>query len=231
MMRLHYLQHVSFEGLGNIENWAKENDHIISRTLLFNNDKLPPITDFDWLIILGGPMNVYDEKKYPWLINEKKFIMKAISNNKVVLGICLGAQLISDVLGSRVFQNVYSEIGWYPVSLTPDASSSSICKLPQRFMAFHWHGDTFELPPGCKKIAETEGCKNQAFEYNNKVVGLQFHLDSTIESIELLIKNCSEDMIEGKYTQTSDEILSRKTHVKEISNLMNLFLDNIFKSR
>ena len=70
-----------------------------------------------------------------------------------------------------------------------------------------------------------------SFEYNNKVVGLQFHLDSTIESIELLIKNCSEDMIEGKYTQTSDEILSRKTHVKEISNLMNLFLDNIFKSR
>ena len=106
-MRIHYLQHVPFEDLANIEKWAENRGHEVSKTLLFSGDGLPKLDKFDWLIIMGGPMNIYEHSKYPWLIKEKKFIGDVINDGKVVLGICLGAQLMADVLGGRVFRNEY----------------------------------------------------------------------------------------------------------------------------
>src|SRR5574341_657976 len=142
-MRLHSLQHEPFEGLANIEVWAKNKGHSITRTLLFNNEKLPQISDIDWLIIMGGSMNIYEEEKFPWLAEEKNFIAEAIANKKIVLGVCLGSQLIADVLGGKVSKNRHKEIGWFPVTLTKEARNSSIfSNLPEKFTAFHWHGDT-----------------------------------------------------------------------------------------
>jgi GMP synthase-like glutamine amidotransferase len=169
-MRLHSLEHEPFEGLANIEVWAKNRGHSISRTLLFNNEELPDIDDFDWLVIMGGSMNIYEEEKYPWLREEKNFIAEAIAGKKIVLGICLGSQLIADVLGGNVSKNKYKEIGWFPVSLTADAKNSPVFStLPRKFAAFHWHGDTFKIPPGAVRIAESEGCANQAFEYGRVI--------------------------------------------------------------
>ena len=227
-MRLHYLQHVPFEDLANIKLWARHKGHSVSRTLLFNDEKPPPVNDFDCLIIMGGPMNIYEEKKYPWLIREKRFIEKTIASENKVLGICLGAQLIADVLGSMVYKNKYKEIGWYPVLLTKEAKKSSVFyKLPKKFLAFHWHGDTFKLPSGCIRIAESEGCANQAFEYNGRVIGLQFHLESSPESINQLILNCSDELVEGRYIQTSEQILSNENNVREINRIMTLLLESI----
>ena len=227
-MRLHYLQHVPFEDLAKIKLWAEAKNHDISRTQLFNNKQLPKISDFDWLIVMGGPMNIYDEEKYPWLAKEKQFIKEAIASQKIVLGVCLGAQLIADALGGTVYKNNYKEIGWFPVSLTQEAKKSSIFNtLPDKFIAFHWHGDAFDLPPGATIIAENEGCANQAFEYNGRVIGLQFHLESSIEGIKLLIRNCGDEITEGKYIQTPDEILSLHDNLQEINGTMDLLLDNI----
>ena len=114
-MRLHFLQHVPFEDLAGIFSWVKEKGHSISGTLFFEDNKLPGLDEFDWLIVLGGPMGVYEEDKYPWLGEEKKFIKDAISADKIILGICLGAQIIADVLGGKVYRNKVKEIGWYPV--------------------------------------------------------------------------------------------------------------------
>ena len=140
------------------------------------------MSDFDWLIILGGPMNIYEEDKYPWLSKEKEFIHQAIASDKIVLGICLGAQLMADVLGGKVQRNVHREIGWFPVKLMPESKASRIFRvLPEEFMALHWHGDTFELPPGAVHTAESQACKNQAFELG-KAIGLQFHLESSLDS-------------------------------------------------
>ena len=125
-MRIHSLEHEPFEGLANIEVWAKKKGHSITRTLLFNNEELPDISDFDWLFIMGGSMNIYEEEKYPWLKREKNFIAEAISSKKIVLGVCLGSQLIADILGSKVTKNKYKEIGWFPISLTGEAKNSSI---------------------------------------------------------------------------------------------------------
>ncbi len=226
-MRLHSLQHEPFEGLANIEVWAKDRGHSISRTLLFNKEELPDIGDFDWLVIMGGSMNIYEEEKYPWLKEEKNFIAEAIANKKIVLGVCLGSQLIADILGGRVTKNKYKEIGWFPVTLTREAKNSPIFKtLPNKFFAFHWHGDTFKIPPGAARIAKSEGCANQAFECG-RVIGLQFHLEYSVESINLMLQNCGDEIVDGKYIQKQQEIESQYSNVAETQRILNLLLDNI----
>lgn len=229
-MRIHYLKHVSFEDMANIGVWAKDKGHILSKTELYNNDTLPQMEDFDWLVILGGPMNIYEEKTYPWLASEKEFIAQAIAAKKPVLGICLGAQLIADVLGAKVKCNDFTEIGWFPVALTEDAKSSQVfTNLPERFIAFHWHGDTFEIPSGAVRIAESGGCENQAFVYNDRVIGLQFHIEYSLESINSMLENCGDELVDGKFIQNEEKILGLKENLKETNHLLNSLLDNIEK--
>ncbi len=191
-MKMHYLQHVPFEDMANIEGWAQDRGYDISRTLLYEDEPLPDRDKFDWVIVMGGPMNIYDHDKYPWLARENGFIKAAIQGGKIVLGICLGAQLIADVLGGKVRRNSHKEIGWHKVSLTPAASRSKFFKvLPKEFTAFQWHDDTFTIPPGAMRTAWSEACANQTFECN-KAIGLQFHLESSRDSIDHLIENCSD---------------------------------------
>jgi len=108
-MGLYYLQHVPFEDPANIAVWAGKRGHSVSGSALYDGQQIPAPNQFDWLVILGGPMNVYEEQRYPWLTTEKKFIAEAIAQKKIVIGICLGAQLIADVLGARVYKNSQDE--------------------------------------------------------------------------------------------------------------------------
>jgi len=229
-MKIHYLQHVSFEDAANINIWAKEKGYEITYSRLYTNESLPLNDHFDWLIIMGGPMNIYEDKKYPWLVREKKYIENAIKDKKIVLGICLGAQLIADIFGGTVYRNKYKEIGWFPVSLAEGVcQTEKAFSLSKEFMAFHWHGDTFNIPKGCTKLAESEACENQAFEYNDHVIGLQFHLESSFDSVTKLIKNYSDELIEGKYIQTADHIFSKGKQFKDLYESMNLLLNNLDK--
>lgn len=225
-MRAHSLQHVWFEDLANIEPWLRKSGHAVSKTHLWNNERLPGLDELDWLIVMGGPMNIYEEKKFGWLVREKEFIRDAITQGKLVLGICLGAQLIADVLGGRVYKNEHKEIGWYPVRLSEAAKESKVLSvLPNGFTAFHWHGDTFNLPPSCKRMATSEGCLNQAFEYDQgRVIGFQFHLESSLESVRRLIQNCGEDLTKGEYIQTADDILLHQENFRNIERNMGEFL-------
>ena len=148
-MKLHFFQQVSFEDPAGIVHWAEIKGHDITFTHFWRDTELPKMRDFDWLIIMGGPMNVSEQKKCPWLAKEKEFIRNAIVENKIILGICLGAQLIAEILGSKIYKNRLPEIGWHPVSLTEDARCSLVFSvLPDNFIPFHWHGDTFTLPLG-----------------------------------------------------------------------------------
>jgi GMP synthase-like glutamine amidotransferase len=226
-MRIHYLQHVPFEDLANIESWAMSRGHDLSRTLLFSNEAFPDPSVFDWLIIMGGPMNIYEEDRYPWLAGEKEFISQAISRGKIVLGICLGAQLMSDVLGGKVTGNMYREIGWFPVSLTGDGKASAVFSaLPERFIALHWHGDTFSIPPGAVRTAESAACLNQAFVLG-RAIGLQFHLESSQDSIDHLLENCACELTGGPYVQKPQELAAPPERFAQIRELMARFLDRI----
>jgi GMP synthase-like glutamine amidotransferase len=227
-MRIHYLQHMPFEDPGNIIPWAEANGHSLSGTMLFKNQTLPDVSSFDWLIILGGVMNVYEHKKFPWLIKEKEFIDRTILNGQAVLGICLGAQLISDVLGGQVTRNLHREIGWFPISLTSDGRESALFSgFNDRFMAFHWHGDTFSIPPRAVHVVRGEACDNQAFQYGKRVLGIQFHLDYTREGVECMLNNCSDELIPGPYVQSPEMILSLDHRFQRTKKHLYSLLDSI----
>ncbi len=136
--------------------------------------------------------------------------------------------MVADVLGARVFQNRHKEIGWFPIELTRKAQTlPTFSFLPKEFTVFHWHGDTFELPQGAIRLAQSEGCQNQAFVYGERVIGLQFHLESTKESIRELVANCSDEIVEGKYVQRPDEMLSQEPNFRKINNAMHGILDRL----
>jgi len=214
--------------LAHIEVWAERRGSIVSGTKLFSGEQLPSIDDLDWLVIMGGPMGVHDEEQYGWLVDEKKFIEKAITAGKKVLGICLGAQLIAVVSGAKVYKNEYKEIGWFDVCKTSEAGKSRVfADLPESFRPLHWHGDTFDLPTGTRKLAQSSACSNQAFELNERVIGLQFHLESTPDSISKLIANCGEELTEGQFIQNAGQITSQNNNVKQINQLMEILLDNL----
>lgn len=225
-MRIHHLQHVSFEGLGTIESYFLRRGHQLSSTHLYMGHSLPSINEFDWLIVMGGPMGVYDEIKFPWLTEEKRFIQKSIRSGKVVLGICLGAQLIADVLGAKVFKNEYHEIGWFPIERTIDTNKSILGDVfPKTLDVFHWHGDTFEIPRGAHLLASSEACRNQGFIIEDRVVGLQFHLETTRDSAALLIENCRNELDRSKFVQDGKEILANEKKFFRINKIMRLVLE------
>ena len=227
-MKVHYLQHVVQEDVANLEKWAVERSYSISSTLIFAGQDPPQLKDFDFLIVLGGETDICEEK-YPWFVKEKKFLRRAIDGGKIVLGICMGAQHIAEVLGGRVRKNNYRKIGWFPLELTLEGTRSRIFGvLPKRFIAFHWHRDTFEMPLGAVRTARSDGCENEAFEIG-KTVGLQFHLESSMCSLEYLMNESREELEDGRFIQEPEEILAQARNLQEINRLMELFLDNMVK--
>jgi GMP synthase-like glutamine amidotransferase len=213
--------------MANIEVWANEKGYPVRKTLLHEGEELPLLSSFEWLVIMGGPMGVHDEKQYPWLVQEKKFIRQSIATGKIVLGVCLGAQLIADAMGGKVTKNPHNEIGWHKVLMADEARHSPIFQaLPHEFLAFQWHGDTFSIPTGARKLAYSEACQDQAFEIG-RAIGLQFHLESSKESIELLIENCGGDLTEGKYVQDAAKIRAGMDSLPNIKTILKQLLDRI----
>ena len=203
-MQVHILQHVSFEGLGSIAPFLDARRARITYTRFFEAHRLPDLGSIDMVVVMGGPMSANDEQTLPWLIEEKQFLRDAIVRGIPVLGICLGAQLIAAAMGAKVYRNPVKEIGWFPVQAVPVPTESF--RFPRECMAFHWHGETFDLPPGAVRLAESAGCKNQAFQLNRNVIGLQFHLETTIESAAALLENCRNDLDAGPYVQSEAEL-------------------------
>ncbi len=230
-MRLHYIQHVPFEDPGNILAWCEEKGHSVTGTRLYENEALPFLDSFDWLVVMGGPMGIYDEEEYPWLKDEKAFLKQAVEAGKVIIGICLGAQLLADVLGGKVQKNLHKELGWFPVSLTPIGWESPVFKaLPATFEALHWHGDTFRIPKDAYHIASSEACPNQAFVYDNRVIGLQFHIESTPEALEELVRHCGSELLEeGEYIQPPDVVLDSADKFEPMKKNLFTLLDSLYE--
>ena len=225
-MKIHYLQHAAFEGLGSIEDWIRDRSHEYSWSRMYMNEGLPEISAIDYLIIMGGPMSVDETDQYPWLINEKEYIKTAIDNNLPVLGICLGAQLVAAALNARVRKNPHREIGWYPVSRATELAGHPLARVfPEQLEVFHWHGDTFELPETALRIAGSGACSNQGFICRDRVIALQFHLESTADSVKQLIDNCGDELTDAPYIQTAELMLSDDSRFRRINDLMFKILD------
>jgi GMP synthase-like glutamine amidotransferase len=230
-LRIHCFQHVAFEGLGYIETWATQNGHILSSTKFFEEEfTFPNLSDFDWLIIMGGPMGVYNEEKYAWLKSEKEFIRNSIEADKTVIGICLGSQLIASALGAKVYPNKEKEIGWFPLTKTNEGKANPfISDLPDEFTTFHWHGDTFDLPNGATHLLKTDICPNQAFLYKDNVIGLQFHLEVTEQTIALMLENGASELKNSNFIQSIEEIQTGKRYIGQSNEIMKTILEQLTK--
>ena len=208
-MKIHWFQHVPFEGLGAIEGWLLARGHTLTCTRFYAGEAAPATVDgFDWLIVMGGPMNIYQYRDYPWLRAEKRVIRDAVLAGKRVLGVCLGAQLIADTLGGKVYQNDHREIGWFPVTAVPEGKDSPFA-FPASTVVFHWHGDTFSLPPGGVWLARSAGCEHQAFAVGAHVLGLQFHVEMKPLDVARIAKKCAGELTPGLFVQPAETIIAR----------------------
>lgn len=223
-MRVHYLQHVPFEGPSMVFEWAKSNGYSIDGTEFYKNDyKLPATRDFDMLVVVGGPMSVNDDALYPWLVEERAYIKKAIDSGKYVLGICLGAQQIAKALGAEVKPSRCKEIGWYPIALTDQALGLSLFNgLNTAMTVFHWHSETFDIPDGAIALARSRLCANQGFLYQSKVLALQFHIEMDAEAIQKLVEECSAELLSEEGIQEKHMIIREAEHYHSRRTLFQL---------
>jgi GMP synthase-like glutamine amidotransferase len=227
-MRVHVLRHVEFEGPAMIAEWAAERGHSLSESMASDGD-LPATGDVDLLVVMGGPMAADDLEGNPWLEPEIACIRDAIDGGRLVLGICLGAQLIAAAAGGSVRRNAYREIGWYPVRRTAASARDPLfAAFPDVLVVGHWHGDTFELPDGIEPLLSSDACANQAFSLaDGRVVGLQFHLEWTVEALESLVDACIDELsVSSPYVTTAAEMLSHaERHVASCRAALWMLLD------
>ena len=192
-MAILIVKNITTEGPGTIGDFLRKKDIPFRVIELGSGELPPPLEKFSTLIVLGGPMGVYEMSKYPHLMVESRIIREAINRDMKVLGICLGSQMIAHCLGADVYPGPEKEIGWYHIELTGEglkepfmrklAIHPGVGDFWRKFQVFHWHGDTFDLPPEAVLLASSARYKHQAFRFGNKVYGFQFHMEVTKDVI------------------------------------------------
>jgi GMP synthase (glutamine-hydrolysing) len=194
-------QHDPFEDLGFFAEVLEKHRASYRVIRLFHGEM--PAEDWERiqaLIILGGPMTCYDEEQFPFLRWEKRIIRAAIDDGTPILGVCLGAQLIANTLGTAVYPGPVKEIGWSPIAITPHGQVDSLLGyLPENATVFQWHTDGFDLPPGAIRLASSINYVNQAFRLGKNIYGLQFHLEVTPRMIARWIAERSKDLAHAPY--------------------------------
>lgn len=206
-MRIHILQHVPFEGPGYIADWIQEKGHTLTLTRFYDGDVLPNVEEIDALVILGGPMGIYDDHQYEWLHDEKVFIFDYLETKKPILGICLGSQLIAHILRTPIYKNREPEIGWFPIHFTDEAKNTIFAGLNEPMTVLHWHGDAFDLPYGATLLASSDATKVQAYILDQHILGLLCHFEMRPENIKALLSNSAKDLnLPGSYVQKENQI-------------------------
>lgn len=226
LTRMAVLQHVPFEGPAAIADWAKERGVPITIAHLYAGERLPELASFDMLTVMGGPMSANDEAKLDWLNPEIALVRQAMDGGKIVFGVCLGAQIIAKASGARVYGGRHKEIGWFPVQKT-SADHPAFADIPATFTPLHWHGETFDLPYGAHRLAQTVATPNQAFAIGGRVLGLQFHMEATPESVSELVESEAGEIGPGDFEQPPGAILACISNCAAIRPLLDRVLDNL----
>jgi GMP synthase (glutamine-hydrolysing) len=227
-MKIAVLQHAAFEGPGEIASWAEKRGHDVRIHHLYRGDAVPALGDFELLVVMGGEMNIYQYRDWPWLKPESEFIKSALENGKRVVGICLGAQFLADALGARVVQNPDYELGWLPITWTSEARAA-FPELTANANVLHWHGDTFNLPDGAIRLAVSEGCPEQGFLIPGKCLALQFHMEVDPDLVKLYVQSQGE-WPAGKFVQKQETILAEaKMHCARNRELLHGMLDQFVR--
>jgi GMP synthase (glutamine-hydrolysing) len=229
-MRLHLLEHDPLDlSNTNMTQWAQEKGYPLTHTYVCNNEPLPSIDDFDWLMVMGGSPHAWEEDVNPWLAEEKTLIARTLESGKVIVGVCFGAQLLAEALGGKLFANSQKEIGWYEVTLTSEGQNSFLFShLPTRFVSFHWHSDHFSLPHGCTRLAYSEPTANQAYICQGRpVVGLQFHPEYTRDMVRHFAAEEGHQWVKDRFVAGQETVLDQTDKIPDTYWLMARLLDNI----
>lgn len=224
-MKAQIVQHVECEGPGYLEEFLHDNGIEYEIVRMYEGEQLPD--NFDALIVLGGPMNVYEEERYQYLKRLNTTIKNFVIAGGLYLGFCLGGQLLAKALGAKVRRSQTKEIGNFEIQLTDGGVEDPLFKgFDTVFPALEWHGDTFEIPERALKLGESELCANQAFRFKN-AYGLQFHLEATPEMLAEWVKVYEDELTEeGIDAAALIEETKRKADIyRESSNRLftNLF--------
>lgn len=187
----------------------------------FQGDSIPENLG-DGLLVLGGPMGVYEEPHYPWMKAELRAIRKALDASLPILGICLGAQLLAHAAGAQVFRGALPEVGWRPIALTEDGKQDVLLKgLPDRFEVFHWHGDTFTLPPDARLLAGSDWFPHQIFKVGDKAYGFQCHLEVTAEMVKSWAQLYAKELVPAggptPVEQVEGDLVRRAAQLKPLA--------------
>ncbi|WP_022660420.1 type 1 glutamine amidotransferase [Paucidesulfovibrio longus] len=227
-MKIKTLMHVPFEGPAAIADWAAEGGHSLDETHLFDGARLPEQGEFDLLVCMGGPMGAADDEQYPFLPPERALLAETVRLGKPVLGICLGAQLLSLALGGALSRNRMPEIGVFPVQLSEKAQELELFKgFPESFDVLHWHGDTFSIPAGATLAASSVACAHQAFVHGKNAVGLQFHIEATPASLERMIEHCCDELQEADFVQSAETLRAHAPALAAMNPLLFGLLDRL----
>ncbi len=218
-MRIHCLLNAENPGTY-FPTWATSHGHSWECSLVPDAGVFPPASAIDCLVVLGGPMSAWEEEKHPWLSAEKRYIEEFLGVGKPVLGICLGAQILAEIMGAKVYRGPHLEIGWFPIEFAPEARDTWLEEiLPDRFETFLWHGDTFDLPDGGVRIARSTAYENQGFVWN-QVMALQFHLEVRPEWVRMLVERDADQLIASTYVQSMKTVLSKPESLYRQNNML-----------
>ena len=215
-----FVQNTRIEGSGNLGDLLSSDGYKI-QSVHAKKEKIPD-SDFSLIVILGAPESANDT--LPYLQKEQDLIKKSVEHQKPVLGICLGSQLIAKTFGGKVYQGPKKEIGFYN-DLIAESKSKLFSGFKNPFTVFHWHGDTFDLPMGAKRLAYSQIYQNQAFQYQS-AIGLQFHLEVNKEMINLWLDKTEEKLEKIPYIDVEKIRLEIDECILHVQQNMKIFYSN-----
>lgn len=230
-MKILFIKHIEIEGPGTMGDFLDEKGVQYDTVNIFDNEPLPnDFSQYGAIVILGGPMNVYEEDENPFLKDEDHLIKIAIKNRVPMLGLCLGAQLIAKATGAKVTKNPVKEIGWFKVSLTDEGKQDQLFgDLQSEIEVFQWHGDTFEIPENGVNLGFSKLCKNQAYRYSDNVYGLQFHLEVTKEMVAQWLSAYSDEIAPMKEVNSEEILQYAKSFSDAYNKQAKIFYENFLK--